>query len=108
MLSKPALIVTKVLNQICGPIFLSAAPEPGEEVRQTATFIYNGFYTGRATGLTVDRAEGTNIFRVNDWASGVGFRFILNDDNTCTVPAQSIGYFNSNYNEYVYVSDMAV
>lgn len=80
----------------------------GEEVRQTATFIYNGFYTGRATGLTVDRAEGTNIFRVNDWASGVGFRFILNEDNTCTVPAQSIGYFNSNYNEYVYVSDMAV
>lgn len=27
---------------------------------------------------------------------------------TCVVPAQSIGYFNSNYNEYVQVSDMAV
>ena len=79
----------------------------GEQVRQTATFIYNGFYTGRATGLEVDRAKGTDIFRVNGWASGVGFRFILNEDNTCTVPAQSIGYFNSNYNEYVYVSDMA-
>ncbi|MCM1503449.1 MAG: hypothetical protein NC115_12425 [Bacteroidales bacterium] len=82
--------------------------EDGEEVRQTATFNYNAFYTGRTSGLEVDKAAGANIFRVNDWASGVGFKFILKDDNTCVVPAQSIGYFNSNYNEYVQVSDMAV
>lgn len=36
-----------------------------------------------------------------------GVQVILHDDNTCTVPGQSIGYFNSNYNEYVYVADMA-
>ena len=80
----------------------------GETVRQTATFHYNAFYSGNDGGLTVDKAVGANIFRVNDWASGVSFRFILNDDNTCVVPAQSIGFFNSNYNEYVQVSDMAV
>lgn len=80
----------------------------GEQVRQTATFRYNAFYTGRASGLEVDKAVGADIFRVNDWASGVGFKFILREDNTCVVPAQSIGYFNSNYNEYVQVSDMAV
>ena len=80
----------------------------GEEVRQTATFHYNAFYSGNDGGLTVDKAVGANIFRVNDWASGVSFRFILNDDNTCVVPAQSIGFYNSNYNEYVQVSDMAV
>ena len=82
--------------------------ENGEEVRQTATYHYNAFYTGNGTGLTVDKAVGANIFRVNDWASGVSFRFILNKDNTCIVPAQSIGYYNSHYNEYVQVSDMAV
>ena len=82
--------------------------EEGEEVRQTATYHYNAFYSGTDGGLTVDKAVGVNIYRVNDWASGVSFRFILNDDNTCVVPAQSIGFYNSNYNEYVQVSDMAV
>ena len=82
--------------------------EAGETVRQTATYHYNAFYTGNDGGLEVDKAVGVNIFRVNDWASGVSFRFILNDDNTCVVPAQSIGFFNSNYNEYVQVADMAV
>ncbi len=81
--------------------------ESGKEVQQTATYHYNAFYTGRDSGLAVEKAAGTNIFKVNDWASGVSFKFILNDDNTCTVPAQSIGYYNSNYEEYVKVADMA-
>lgn len=81
--------------------------ESGASVQQTATYKYNAFYTGRSTGMEVEKAVGANIFKVNDWASGVSFKFILNDDNTCTVPAQSIGYFNSNYNEYVKVADMA-
>ncbi|HIY67818.1 MAG TPA: hypothetical protein H9828_00190 [Candidatus Alistipes intestinigallinarum] len=80
----------------------------GEEVQQLATYHYNLFYTGRDSGLEVEKAVGTNIYRLKDWASGVTFRFILNEDNTCTVPAQTIGYFNSNYNEYVFVADMAV
>ena len=66
------------------------------------------FYTGRDSGLEVEKAVGTNIYRLKDSTSGVTFRFILNEDNTCTVPAQTIGYFNSNYNEYVFVADMAV
>lgn len=81
--------------------------ESGNKVQQTATYTYNAFYTGHASGLKVEKAVGANIFKVNDWASGVSFKFILNEDNTCTVPAQSIGYYNSNYNEYVKVSDMA-
>lgn len=81
--------------------------ESGKEVQQTATYHYNAFYTGRDSGLAVEKAVGTNIFKVNDWASGVSFKFILNNDNTCTVPAQSIGYYNSNYEEYVKVADMA-
>ena len=78
--------------------------ESGNKVQQTATYTYNAFYTGHASGLKVEKAVGANIFKVNDWASGVSFKFILNEDNTCTVPAQSIGYYNSNYNEYVKVS----
>lgn len=81
--------------------------ENGNEVQQTVTYNYNAFYTGRDSGLPVEKAVGANIFKVNDWASGVSFKFILNDDNTCTVPAQSIGYYNSNYEEYVKVADMA-
>ena len=81
--------------------------ESGTKVPQTATYHYNAFYTGRDSSLKVEKAVGTNIFKVNDWASGVSFKFILNDDNSCTVPAQSIGYFNSNYEEYVKVADMA-
>lgn len=81
--------------------------DDGVEVRQTATYHYNAFYTGRDSGLEVEKAVGANIFKVNDWASGVSFKFILNEDNTCTVPAQSIGYYNSNYQEYVKVADMA-
>lgn len=80
----------------------------GERIPQLATYHYNGYYTGRDSGLEVEKAVGANIFRVKNWASGVAFKFILRDDNTCTVPAQSIGFFNTNYNEYVYVSDMAV
>ena len=79
----------------------------GSEVQQLATYYYSLYYTGRDSGLEVEKAVGADIFRLKDWASGVTFRFILNSDNTCTVPAQSIGYFNSNYNEYVYVADMA-
>lgn len=81
--------------------------ESGAQVQQTATYHYNAFYTGRDSGLKIEKAVGANIFKVNDWASGVSFKFILNDDNTCTVPAQSIGYYNSNYEEYVKVADMA-
>ena len=80
----------------------------GEQIQQLATYHYSLYYTGRDSGLEVEKAVGANIFRLKDWASGVTFRFILHDDNTCTVPAQSIGYFNSNYNEYVFVADMAV
>ena len=80
----------------------------GEEIPQLATYHYNGYYSGRDSGLEVEKAVGANIFRLKDWASGVTFKFVLHDDNTCTLPAQSIGYYNSNYNEYVYVADMAV
>ena len=79
----------------------------GGQVQQLATYHYSLYYTGRDSGLEVEKAVGANIFRLKDWASGVAFKFILHDDNTCTVPGQSIGYFNSNYNEYVYVADMA-
>ena len=80
----------------------------GEEIPQLATYHYNGYYSGRDSGLEVEKAIGANIYRLKDWASGVTFKFIVHDDNTCTVPAQSIGYYNSTYNEYVFVADMAV
>ncbi len=84
----------------------------GQPSPQLATFNYSLYYTGWDSGLEVERAvgiaDGTAIYRVKDWASGVMFRFMHDTrTNRCTVPPQSIGYFNSTYNEYVFVSDMA-
>lgn len=81
--------------------------EDGGRVRQTGLYTYNGFYKGRDGGLELDKAKGADIYRINDWASGVGFKFIVNEDGSCTVPAQSIGYFHSTYNQYVQVADYA-
>lgn len=82
--------------------------ESGEEVQQTATFFYSGFYEGSQSGMLVERAKGTtNIFRLLDWAAGVPFFFKVNSDNSVVVPGQSIGYFDESVNEYVQVSDLA-
>lgn len=82
--------------------------ESGEQVQQTATFYYAQFYEGYQRGMLVERAKGTtNIFRLLDWGAGVNFFFKVNDDNTVVVPGQSIGYYYSGSDEYVYVSDVA-
>lgn len=80
----------------------------GESVQQTASYIYSVFYQGGQTGLPVEKAKGVDIiFRVLDWGGGVPLMFKIDKDNKVTVTAQSIGYFFSDSNEYVYVSDIA-
>ena len=82
--------------------------ESGEQVQQTATYYYSQFYEGYQRGMLVERAKGTtNIFRLLDWGAGVNFFFKVNSDNTVVVPGQSIGYYYSGSDEYVYVSDIA-
>ena len=82
--------------------------ESGETVQQTATYLYNQFYQGAQGGMLVERAKGSeNVFRLLDWAAGVGFVFMINKDNSVTVPAQSIGYYYEDVREYVYVADVA-
>lgn len=82
--------------------------ESGEQVQQTATYYYSQFYEGYQRGMLVERAKGTtNIFRLLDWGAGVNFFFKVNSDNTVVVPGQSIGYYYSDSDEYVCVSDIA-
>lgn len=82
--------------------------ESGEEVQQTATYYYSQFYEGYQRDMKVERAKGTtNIFRLLDWGAGVNFFFKVNKDNSVVVPGQSVGYYYSESNEYVYVSDIA-
>ena len=82
--------------------------ESGEQVQQTATYYYSQFYEGYQRGMLVERAKGTtNIFRLLDWGAGVNFFFKVNSDNSVVVPGQSIGYYYSGSDEYVYVSDIA-
>lgn len=82
--------------------------ESGGEVQQTATYYYSQFYEGYQRDMKVERAKGTtNIFRLLDWGAGVNFFFMVNKDNSVVVPGQSVGYYYSDSNEYVYVSDIA-
>lgn len=82
--------------------------ESGEQVQQTATYYYTQFYEGYQRGMLVERAKGTtNIFRLLDWGAGVNFFFKVNSDNSVVVPGQSIGYYYSDSDEYVCVSDIA-
>ena len=82
--------------------------EDGQTIQQTATYLYNQFYQGAQGGMLVEKAKGSdNVFRLLDWAAGVGFVFMINKDNSVKVPAQSIGYYYEDVREYVYVSDVA-
>lgn len=82
--------------------------EDGQAIQQTATYLYNQFYQGAQGGMLVEKAKGSdNVFRLLDWAAGVGFVFMINKDNSVKVPAQSIGYYYEDVREYVYVSDVA-
>ena len=82
--------------------------ESGEQVQQTATYYSSQSYEGYQRAMLVERAKGTtNIFRLLDWGAGVNFFFKVNSDNSVVVPGQSIGYYYSGSDEYVYVSDIA-
>lgn len=61
----------------------------GKPVQQTGTYIYAGILAsaGLSTdpGLTVERAEGTSVFRINHWANDVNVIFTVNPDKKITV-----------------------
>lgn len=79
----------------------------GELTQQTATYTYNGFWSGTSENLPVEKAVSEDlIYRVSGWGtSETYFMWSVNPDNTCVVPKQNTGYFNSTYNQYILVSD---
>lgn len=81
--------------------------ETGEEVQQTATYTYDGFWHGVSDRLPVEKAACEDIiYRVSGWGtSETYFMWQVKDDGSCVVPKQNTGYFNSSYNQYIFVSD---
>ncbi|MCR5004175.1 MAG: hypothetical protein K5984_07370 [Bacteroidales bacterium] len=83
----------------------------GTEVQQTATYTYNAYWSGTDEDLLVEKAivddnSPQQFYRLTNWgANDVSFMWVVNSDNTTEVPKQTTGTFNSNYNQYINVSD---
>ena len=87
----------------------------GLPVPLTGTFYYNSFFTGDDPGLTMERALGTNMFRINDIFYGIDFTFTIHPEVTVTYQGgqyaaiycdgqQWIGYDHPSYGP-VYCAD---
>ncbi len=87
----------------------------GAPLKQTGTYTYTFWWGGDDPGLTLERAEGTTIFRINNWGGGINLLFTVNPDKkvavngkeyaSLSITEQYIGSDHSTYGE-VYVSDL--
>ncbi len=61
----------------------------GAPLKQTGTYYYHGVMNQVGlsvdSGLTLERAEGTTIFRINHWANDVNLMFTVNPDEKITI-----------------------
>lgn len=61
----------------------------GTPLPQTGTYYYYGILTAAGLdedpGLTLERAEGTSVFRINHWANDVNVIFSVNPDKKITI-----------------------
>lgn len=61
----------------------------GSPLQQTGTYYYAGILTAAGLeedpGLTLERAEGTSVFRINHWANDVNVIFSVNPDKKITI-----------------------
>lgn len=88
----------------------------GKPVQQTGTYTYTFWWGGDDEGLTVERAEGTSVFRINHWGADVNLIFTVNPDKKVTVDGneymalsiteQFTGTTNGKDGPEVYISDM--
>ena len=87
----------------------------GNPVPMTGTFYYNSFFSGDDPGLTLERALGTNMFRINNIFYGIDFTFTIHPEEKVTFQGgqyaaiycdgqQWIGYNHSSYGP-VYCAD---
>lgn len=88
----------------------------GAPLQQTGTYTYTFWWEGDDEGLTLERAEGTSIFRICDWGGGIDLIFTVNPDKkitidgeeymTLSVTEQFSGTTNGKGGPEVYISDM--
>ncbi len=82
---------TKLLSNSLTEADYVVGPD-GAPLKQTGTYYYFGILTavGLTTdpGLTLERAEGTTIFRINHWANDVNLMFTVNPDEKITVEGE--------------------
>lgn len=89
----------------------------GAPLQQTGTYTYTFWWEDSVDeGLTLERAEGTSVFRINHWGADVDLIFTVNPDKKITVDGQEYmtlsvteqfsGTTNGKDGPEVYISDM--
>ncbi len=88
----------------------------GAPLKQTGTYTYTFWWGGDDPGLTLERAEGTTIFRINNWGGGINLLFTVNPDKkvavdgkeyaSLSITEQFSGTTNGSGGPEVYVADM--
>lgn len=69
----------------------------GKPMIQTATYTYNFWWEGDDDTITLERAQGTNVFRMTNWGGGVDIIFQILPDvkvqgfAVCQIESQYIG-----------------
>lgn len=114
---QPAYILkdpTKLLSTDLTDADYVVGPD-GKPMKQTGTYTYVFWWSGDDKGLTLERAEGTSVFRICDWGGGINLIFTVNPNKkvtvdgqeyyACSISEQYIGSDHSSYGE-VYVADM--
>lgn len=79
---------TKLLSNSLTDADYVVGPD-GAPLKQTGTYYYHGVLNQVGLtadpGLTLERAEGTTIFRINHWANNVNLMFTVNPDQKIAV-----------------------
>lgn len=63
----------------------------GQPILQGVVYTYNFWWEGEDNTVMLERAEGTNVFRLTNWGGGVNILFTINDDKTVTITPQYVG-----------------
>lgn len=86
----------------------------GNPIPQGGIYTYNFWWEGDDDGCMLERATGTNTFRLTNWGGGVNLIFSIDPDNTVTVDGKEYAsitlvdqYIGSDHETYgkVYVCD---
>ena len=63
----------------------------GKPMLQGGVYTYTFWWEGEDDTVMLERAEGTNVFRLTNWGGGVNILFTINADKTISLTSQYVG-----------------